>query len=109
MLNKTPSDMRFLALSEQGIYPDEDQFAQVSPELLEEHYGVDGPSQRRDGQTGAGHPPDEDDDNDDNDDDCPSHNNLSAIIQTLFLPSKLSKYSGMHFKTLSQQALSQKQ
>ncbi|TFY76207.1 hypothetical protein EWM64_g7805, partial [Hericium alpestre] len=36
MLNKTPSDMRFLALSEQGIYPDEDQFAQVSPELLEE-------------------------------------------------------------------------
>ncbi|TFY80937.1 hypothetical protein EWM64_g3074 [Hericium alpestre] len=83
MHNRTPSDMRLLASTEQGIYPDEDNLAQVEPALLQEHYGVDGPpAHRRRGQTGAGHPLDEEDAEDDAEEPLrtQSANNLAAQI-----------------------------
>lgn len=53
--------MRFLGQTKFGIYRDDCEG--LHPDIIEEHYGVDGPpSVRQPHQSGAGHPADEDDD-----------------------------------------------
>lgn len=47
----------------------EDDFGNVDPDLLQQHYGIDRKGKaRQEGQTGAGHPMDESDDEDEDDD-----------------------------------------
>ncbi|KAH9841336.1 uncharacterized protein C8Q71DRAFT_701022, partial [Rhodofomes roseus] len=58
--NQTPSDIRHLAKVTVGMY--EDEYADTDPDILSEHFGVQGPpTLRRRGQTGAGHSEDTDD------------------------------------------------
>ncbi|KAG1844109.1 hypothetical protein C8R48DRAFT_818693 [Suillus tomentosus] len=56
--DKSPKDLRFLGQIQFGVYRDDCEG--VHPDVIEEHYGVHGPTTtRRQHQSGAGHPIDE--------------------------------------------------
>ncbi|KAG1863030.1 hypothetical protein F4604DRAFT_1587213, partial [Suillus subluteus] len=56
--DKSPKDLRFLGQMQFGVYQDDCEG--VHPDVIEEHYGVHGPTTtRRQHQSGAGHPIDE--------------------------------------------------
>lgn len=62
--NKSPQDLRLISRAKLGEYHDDCKG--IHPLTIERYYGVHGHERiRRNGQTGAGHPPDEDPESDD--------------------------------------------
>ncbi|KII84219.1 hypothetical protein PLICRDRAFT_58020 [Plicaturopsis crispa FD-325 SS-3] len=65
--DQSPNDLRLLGQTEHGLYKDDCE--DVHPDVISQYYGVSGRARRRaDGETGAGHDPEESDLDDDHDD-----------------------------------------
>ncbi|KAG8943831.1 hypothetical protein FRC04_002454 [Tulasnella sp. 424] len=62
--NMAPIDLRFLGQQEHGVYlgSDDEEFPDADPQELQDYLGVEGPIQRTNRRSGAGHASSEDED-----------------------------------------------